>query len=196
MVGLILSQPAPRAQTIELTPGLTPDTMADVSEPGYWPVQRAVQALAATPWGAAAVAPVLHRADRVVFRWTGGRWMLTTALTGLPIAIVTTTGARSGLPRILPLACVRVNPGDRTFALIGTNFGRSHAPGWYYNLKANPRARVIVDGQCTDYVAHEAHDAEYDLFWAAAVRTYAGFRVYRARIRGRPIPIMVMTGLT
>lgn len=52
-----------------------------------------------------------------------------------------------------------------------------------------------MDSHRADYAAHEAHEDEYDHFWAAAEQTYAGFRAYRARIRGRRIPIMVMSAL-
>lgn len=57
------------------------------------------------------------------------------------------------------------------------------------------RCSAIVDSHRADYAAHEAHGDEYDHFWAAAEQTYAGFRAYRARIRGRRIPIMVMSAL-
>lgn len=136
---------------------------------------------------------MLHRGDRAAFRLSGGHWTLTTALTGLPVALVTTTGARTGLPRTLPLLCVRVQPNDANFALIGTNFGRARVPGWCYNLRADARANVLVDRQPVAHVAHEARGDEYDRYWRAAEMTYAGYRAYRARVTGRPIPIMVLT---
>jgi len=159
----------------------------------YGWVQRQVQRLASTAWGAALVAPVLHHGDAAVARLSGGRWTLTAALTGLPVRFVTTTGARTGVARTLPLVCVRLSGDAAEFALIGTNFGRARTPGWFYNLRAHPRALVRVGPVWAPHWAREAGGVEYERYWQAAVQTYAGYGAYRARVHGRPIPIMVLS---
>jgi deazaflavin-dependent oxidoreductase (nitroreductase family) len=41
-------------------------------------------------------------------------------------------------------------------ALIGSNFGRAHHPGWYYNLEANPKCTVRFRGRAGEYFARQA----------------------------------------
>lgn len=136
---------------------------------------------------------ILHHIDPVVFRWTRGRSTLTSSLTGLPVVMLTTIGRKSGQPRILPLLGILDQENAGIFALIASNFGQRRNPGWYYNLKANPRATCVMDGVAGEYEASEAAGEEYERFWRYAEATYPGFPVYKKRAAGRHIPIMVMT---
>jgi len=136
---------------------------------------------------------ILHHIDPVVFRWTHGRKTLTSILTGLPIVMLVTIGRKSGQLRTLPLLGIRDAENAGVFALIASNWGQRRNPGWYYNLKANPKATCVIDGVSGEYVAREATGEEYDRFWRYAEATYPGFPVYKKRAAGRHIPIMVMT---
>ncbi len=136
---------------------------------------------------------ILHHIDPLICRMTNGRRTLTSILTGLPIVILTTTGRKSGKARTLPLLGIRDHENDGIFVLIASNWGRQRNPGWYYNLRANPRATCIIDGLTGEYDAREAEGAEYDRFWRYAEATYPGFSAYRERAAGRHIPIMMMT---
>lgn len=131
----------------------------------------------------------MHHLDPLTYRLTGGRYTAISLLAGLPVILITTTGARSGESRTIPLNGFM--KGDN-LALIASNWGRSTAPGWYYNLRANPTATVTVDNQSTPYIAHEASDEEYASYWQQAVDTYPGYAAYKQRA-GRHIPIMVLT---
>jgi len=73
----------------------------------------------------------LHHFDHVAFKLSGGRATLTSALAGLPVVHLTTTGAKSGLPRTLPLLCIRDERNPDTFALVASNWGQTHYPAWY-----------------------------------------------------------------
>ncbi len=137
------------------------------------------------------MARVLRYLDRLVVSLSAGRASLTSLLTDLPVVMVTTTGARSGLPRTSPLAPIRDPEHAGRFALIASNFGQHHFPAWYFNLKKNPRAVCTVDGRREPYVAYEAAGDEYDRFWGYAVDIYFGYALYKQRA-GRRIPIMVM----
>jgi deazaflavin-dependent oxidoreductase (nitroreductase family) len=152
-----------------------------------------VQKTASSRPGARFYAPILPYLDRVVFKLSGGRATVTNALAGLPVVLLTTTGAKSGLPRTLPLLCIRDERNRDRFALVASNWGRHHYPAWYFNLKANPRAMGSIRGQTKTYVAHEASDEEYERFWQCAVNTYLGFPLYKQRVGERRIPIMIMT---
>ena len=135
---------------------------------------------------------ILPNPDRIFLKLTGGRKSLTSILAGLPVAMVTTTGAKSGLPRTLPLVYIRDDRKPGVFALVASNFGKKHNPAWYYNLKANPRAACEIGGAAKEYTAREARGEEYDRFWSCAVDTYFGYALYRERAGKRHIPIMVM----
>jgi F420H(2)-dependent quinone reductase len=66
-------------------------------------------------------ARTLHHIDRVVYRLTGGRATFASWVAGLPIAMLTTTGAKSGRRHTLPL--VALPEGDR-LVIIASNFGQ------------------------------------------------------------------------
>jgi deazaflavin-dependent oxidoreductase (nitroreductase family) len=59
-------------------------------------------------------------------------------LGGLPVVILTTTGARSGATRKSPI--MRVEH-DGVYAAIASYAGNPHNPQWYYNLVAHPGYR-------------------------------------------------------
>jgi len=132
---------------------------------------------------------ILHRADSIVLKWTSGRFTLPGILAGLPTFRVTTIGAKSKLPRPLPLAGF---PDGDKIALIASNFGQAHHPAWYHNLKANPECWVQIGGVDRPYIAHEAEGAERNHFWNMAVSYYVGYTVYEKTAGSRRIPVMVL----
>lgn len=152
-------------------------------------LQRLTRRFSGTDFGARLASVLMHRIDRPVLNATQGRFAPSAMLTGLPVAIVTTTGAKSGLARLIPL--VTIPDGDRLF-LIASNWGGTSYPAWYHNLKAKPQAKVMTGGETKTYRAHEANDDEYARYWKKAVGMYAGYEGYKARTGGRPIPIMVL----
>jgi deazaflavin-dependent oxidoreductase (nitroreductase family) len=152
-----------------------------------------VQKIGSSRSGAWFYARTLHHFDRVVFKLSGGRATVTSVLAGLPVVLLTTTGVKSGLPRTLPLLCIRDERNPTTFALVASNWGQTHYPAWYLNLKANPHATCSIRGQTRAYVAHEASGEEYERFWQDAADTYFGYPLYKQRVGARRIPIMIMT---
>ncbi len=156
-------------------------------------VRRFLTKITASRPGAWFLARTLHHVDRFILKLSGGRTVLTSPVMGLPVVMVTTTGARSGLPRTWPLGRIDDPHDPEVFALIGTNFGQRRYPAWYFNLRANPRATCAFDGRAGPYTAREAAGEEYERFWQAAAAYYPGYLSYKARIHGRRIPIMVMT---
>ena len=153
-------------------------------------LQRAAQRLASTAVMARVMASVLHRVDRPVFQLSSGRTTLTSLITGLPVVTLTTIGAKSGQSRTVPL--VAIPDGDQ-IVLIASNFGQTHHPAWYLNLRANAQATVTQHGITQAYVAHEADGAAYDDYWQRAVTLYAGYAAYKERTGGRRMPILVLT---
>ncbi|HMU92433.1 MAG TPA: nitroreductase/quinone reductase family protein [Anaerolineales bacterium] len=139
-------------------------------------------------WVSAFLAVSLHRLDAIVLKLSRGRHTVT-ELVGLPIIQITTIGAKSGEPRTMPL--VSLFDGEK-IALIGSNFGRQHNPGWYYNLKANPQCVVQTHGREQKFIARQAVGEEREKYWQMAVSYYKGYELYKVRAAHRQIPVMVL----
>jgi len=154
--------------------------------------QRFGQKIFSTRPGSWFAARTFHHLDRAAFRLSGGRWTAVGYASGLPTVVLTSTGAKSGQPRLTPLVGIRDPVNPRRFALIASNYGQDHHPGWYYNLKANPHAHCAIDEADGAYLAHEASDQEYALFWQRACEIYPGYPLYKKRAGQRHIPIMVL----
>jgi deazaflavin-dependent oxidoreductase (nitroreductase family) len=132
-------------------------------------------------------ARTLHHIDRVVYRATSGRKTFTSLVTGLPVVQLTTTGARSGLPRTLPV--LGVPEGDRLI-VIASNFGQYNNPSWYYNLRAQPHAEIVFEGTSRQVEAKELSGAERERWYARGVDIYPGWTSYRRRAAHREIPVI------
>lgn len=166
--------------------------IARMSRPNRSFLHTLMQRVGASRPGAWFASRALHSLDHLAFKATGGRATLGNLFGGVPVALVTTTGARSGLKRTLPLLYIRDRRGSEAMALIASNWGQQKHPAWYFNLKANPRVLCSISGNVREYVAHEARGQEYDRFWEYATETYLGYPVYRERAGKRHIPIMVL----
>ena len=83
-------------------------------------LQKAMRRIAATAPGSWLLARTLHHIDNPIAKITRGRHTLSTT-SGLPIVSLTTTGAKSGLPRTVPLQdrCVAANRKSAMPALRG-----------------------------------------------------------------------------
>jgi len=157
------------------------------SAPGW---QRLIQRAAAWRPASALLAPTLHLVDAPILRLSAGRHSLTRWLTGLPVILVTTIGARTGRPRTTPL--VALQDGKR-IVLIASSYGRLHQPGWYYNLRRHPHALIALGQLKRSYRAREALAEEREAYWAQAIHAYPGFAAYARRAPGRVIPVIVLT---
>jgi|NGEPerStandDraft_13_1074530.scaffolds.fasta_scaffold05408_2 deazaflavin-dependent oxidoreductase (nitroreductase family) len=132
-------------------------------------------------------ARTLHHVDRLVYRLTRGRKTFTSWTSGLPVVMLTTTGAKSGRPRTLPVLGIPV--GDR-LVVIASNYGQRHNPAWYYNLRAHPRASIILEGASRDMVARELMGEERERWYARGIEIYPGWTHYRTRAAPREIPVV------
>jgi deazaflavin-dependent oxidoreductase (nitroreductase family) len=102
--------------------------------------------------------------------------------------LVTMRGARSGRERTVAL--LYFSDGDDVI-LIASSYGRAPFPAWYHNLKANPSARLEVNGRVADYVAREATGEDRDRLFELAKLVYSGYGEYERRTAGvRRIPVL------
>ena len=130
----------------------------------------------------------LHHIDGLVARVRPGH-TLPEYLAGLRMLWVTTTGARSGLSRTLPLLGI---PYGDAIALVGTSFGQAKTPAWYYNLRAHPEAELQFHGATANVRAREAVGEERDRIMDAAHDVYTGYAAYQRRIHDREVHVMVL----
>ena len=152
-------------------------------------LQRLVQRLAAARPLAWLAARLLHRLDKAHLRASGAGRPFAEYLVGVPVIMLTTTGARSGLPRTMPLLAL---PADERILVFGTNFGQGHHPAWYHNLRANPRAIVAYRGQRAPYVARDATEEEREWAMQTARRVYVVAATYLQQANARRVPIIVL----
>jgi deazaflavin-dependent oxidoreductase (nitroreductase family) len=163
------------------------------SDSHYSIFHKLFQKLASTRLVSGLFSFTAHRVDQVFLRLSRGRITLTTILSGLPVIVLTTTGARSGLPRRLPVAYIHdpLVPGQ--IGVVASNFGKPHHPAWYFNLKANPHAIGAIKGVSLEFLAHEAYGDEYERLWSCAEEVFMGYPIYQLRAEKRRIPILVLT---
>jgi deazaflavin-dependent oxidoreductase (nitroreductase family) len=109
---------------------------------------------------------------------------------GMPMVLVTHTGAKSGIRRTAPLVCSR--DGDRV-VIIASKGGAPTNPDWYHNMIANPTVTVELPGGDTfEASVHEATGDERDRLYAAQAAIMPFFADYQANTE-RTIPVLVLT---
>jgi deazaflavin-dependent oxidoreductase (nitroreductase family) len=170
--------------------------MGVLSELGYEvkpanSAQRLTQKLAASRAGAWTFQRTLYLIDRPLFRASDGRWSGPGILAGVPVIMLTTTGAKSDLPRTMPLVGIPLGDGAE-LAIIGSNYGQQHTPGWVHNLEADPRATVAYRDRTVEVVARRATDDEADEAFTIGARIYPGYAKYRERAGHRVIRVFVL----
>ena len=150
-------------------------------------LKRAIRRSAAWKPMSMFYARTLHSIDRAFFRMTRGRSTFTSWLAGLPVAWLTTTGAKSGAQRTCPVVAIPAD--DGRLVVIASNYGQRNNPSWYHNLRANPTATVDFDGRRREMVAQELDGAERDRWYERGVEIYPGWVQYRRRAPRR-IPVI------
>lgn len=124
------------------------------------------------------------------FRANGGR--VGGPFEGAVLALLTTTGARTGRSRTSPVGFVR--DGDRLL-VVASAAGAPVHPAWYHNLVANPRVTVeIGDGtriETTTMIAVPARGEVRDRLFAQVVEVAPGFADYQAGT-SRVLPVVVL----
>ncbi|WNM35907.1 nitroreductase family deazaflavin-dependent oxidoreductase [Streptomyces sp. Li-HN-5-11] len=108
---------------------------------------------------------------------------------GVPLLLLTTTGARSGEPRTMPMTYLR--DGTR-LVVFGANGGRPKHPGWYHNLLADPAALVEVGTEAYRVTATVTEGAERERLWAQQLLHTPYFEGFQEQA-GRRIPVVALT---
>ena len=104
----------------------------------------------------------------------------------VPMLIITTTGAKTGQSRAVPLAYQVI--GDR-LSIIASMGGADRHPPWYHNLVANPAVAVEKDGETFAALAKVTTGADRDRLFQIICENFPVFADYQART-SRVIPVI------
>jgi len=105
-----------------------------------------------------------------------------------PVVLFTTTGAKSGKKRYVPL--MRVEEGGK-YTMVASKGGDPEHPAWYHNVKANPEVTVQDGDKVATMTAREVDGAEREHWWALAVEAYPPYAEYQTKT-DRLIPVFVV----
>lgn len=117
------------------------------------------------------------------FRANGG--VVGGPLEGATLLVLTSTGAKSGQPRLAPLAYLTI---DGKMIIIGSKAGADTNPDWVHNLRANPQAHIEVGADAYDVTAREVPAEERGETFPKVVAAAPGFGEYQAKT-SRVIPL-------
>jgi deazaflavin-dependent oxidoreductase (nitroreductase family) len=134
----------------------------------------------------------LVRVDRAFFRITRGRTSWSAWISGLPIVMLTTTGARSGKLHTLPVLAL---PEDDHLVVIASNMGKRANPGWYYNLRAHPSVMITWKGSTVRMRARELIGEERQRYVDRGLEAYPWWAPYHRRAAPRLIPVIMLEPL-
>ncbi|MER5395659.1 nitroreductase family deazaflavin-dependent oxidoreductase [Streptomyces sp. NPDC002599] len=152
------------------------------------PGVRLVQRVSSTRTFARVAPHLIPALDRAVHRLTRGKVLLSAQM--LPGVVLTARGARSGLERRTPLACMPETgtSGEAAGAtgsgwiLIGSNFGRTGHPAWTANLLARPDAVINWKGEDIPVTARLLTGGERDAVWTTVLAFWPPYATYQARV--------------
>lgn len=119
------------------------------------------------------------------FRANGGK-VTSGPFLGRNLLLLGTTGARSGEPRLAPLAYTR--DGDR-IVIVASKGGAPTDPAWYRNLQANPNVTVELGGETFQARASVVEGGERDRLYAAHAAEHPAFQEYPKKTT-RVIPVV------
>lgn len=108
---------------------------------------------------------------------------------GATLLILHSTGAKSGVERLNPLAYQQV--GD-AWAIFGSKAGAPTNPDWYHNLVANPDTTIEVGTDTVEVTARIADGEERERIWSAQKVNAPQFAEYDESSGGRVIPVVVL----
>lgn len=117
------------------------------------------------------------------FRSNGGK--VGGPFEGADMVLLTTKGATSGKPRLVPLVYL---PIDGKIIIVGSFGGAPVDPQWVRNLRADPQIHIEVGADAYDAVAKELPPTERDAVFEKVVAVAPGFGDYQKNT-DRVIPL-------
>jgi F420H(2)-dependent quinone reductase len=133
----------------------------------------------------------LLRLHDAIYKGTNGR--IGHRIPGAPPSLLLhTTGAKTGKPRTTSLTYAR--DGD-SYLIVASKGGDPRAPGWYHNLRADPKVEINVGTKRSGVTAKPVlpQDPDYARLWQIVNKNNANrYQNYQKRT-SRPIPVVVLS---
>lgn len=126
-------------------------------------------------------APVIKK-----FRANGG--LVGGTFAGVPLLLLHSTGARTGRIHVTPLAYLEH---DGRYLVFASKAGADIHPDWYFNLKANPDARIEILTDVVDVRAHELTGVQRDVRFAQMTGLFPYFADHQAKTE-RIFPVLAL----
>ncbi len=130
--------------------------------------------------------------DGVIAQFRAGDQRIADMFDRSALLILHTVGAKSGQPRVSPLAYFTI---DGTIAIVASAGGQPKHPARYFNLVAQPK--VTIERWADDAIesfeatATLAQGEEYDQLWAKITAAGPGFAEYQTK-SDRKIPVILL----
>jgi len=122
-----------------------------------------------------------------LYRMSNGK--LANEIANMPLLLITTFGRKSGKPHTNPVAYIKEG---QDYLVTGSVGGMDWHPGWYFNLKKKPQAKIKVGDKTLDVKAvitsGEERTQLYEKFKAAS----SNFVKYE-KSTSRVIPVIRLT---
>jgi deazaflavin-dependent oxidoreductase (nitroreductase family) len=111
---------------------------------------------------------------------------------GMNAVVLTTIGARSGLPRSNPTAWF---PGenDDSWLIVASAAGAAKNPAWYHNIAAHPdKVTIELAGRVIPVAAEQLHGPERQEAWQRITQAVPRFGGYETKT-DRELPVIRLT---
>ncbi|MFD3509511.1 nitroreductase/quinone reductase family protein [Nocardia sp. NPDC058666] len=125
--------------------------------------------------------------DGVIAEFRGNDGQVGGDYAGATLLLLTTTGAKSGKPHVVPLGALY--RGDTLYV---SSFIEGKYPAWYHNAKADPQVRIELGGEKFAANAEVLTGERYDEFATWALAENSLLAEYQAKV-DKPLPLVVLT---
>ena len=107
---------------------------------------------------------------------------------GTQCLLLTTTGRKSGQPRVAPLIYA---PDDDRFIIVASKGGADEPPAWYLNMEDDPEVEVQVKSDRFKATARDAEGEERERLWARMNEEWPDYTEYQKKT-DREIPVVIL----
>lgn len=124
----------------------------------------------------------------VITEFRGNNGVVGGPFTDIPLLLLTATGRKTGLDRVIPLAYLFE---DNRYIIIASFAGAPVNPPWYYNLLSNPRVIVEVGSERFTAMAAILTEPERTEMFKKMAEAMPQFLEYQ-RKTSRVIPVIAL----
>ncbi|MCH8863705.1 MAG: nitroreductase family deazaflavin-dependent oxidoreductase [Proteobacteria bacterium] len=106
----------------------------------------------------------------------------------LPCLLLTTTGRKTGQPKVSPLIYIKSETG---YVVIASKGGAPAHPAWYLNMVDQPNCEIQVRRDHYTVTARDAEGDEREALWKQMAEIYPPYDDYQSAT-DRAIPVVVL----